>query len=167
LRWAKSIGGHEGLMARANANSRALSDWVARTGWIDFLAKDPKIRSNTSICLRIVDPAVASLPAEAHAEFVQAMIDLLDREGVAYDIASYRDAPIGFRIWCGATIETSDVEALTYWLDFAFETVKGDLAEAARACAASRERFQAKRTERYGSPRPYLRCLVALSACRF
>jgi phosphoserine aminotransferase len=131
LRWAKSIGGHEGLMARANANSRALSDWVTRTGWIDFLAKDPKIRSNTSICLRIVDPAIAKLPAEAHAEFVQSMIDLLDREGVAYDIASYRDAPIGFRIWCGATVETSDVEALTYWLDFAFETVKGDLAEAA------------------------------------
>lgn len=131
LRWAKSIGGHEGLMARANANSRALSDWVARTGWIDFLAKDPKIRSNTSICLKIVDPAIANLPVEAHAGLVQAMIDLLDREGVAYDIASYRDAPIGFRIWCGATVETSDVEALTYWLDFAFETVKGDLAEAA------------------------------------
>ena len=131
LRWAKSAGGFEGLMARANANSRALSDWVARTGWIDFLAKDPAIRSNTSICLKIVDPAIANLPVETHAGFVQAMIDMLDREGVAYDIASYRDAPIGFRIWCGATIEASDVEALTYWLDFAFETVKGDLAEAA------------------------------------
>lgn len=131
LRWAKSVGGLEGLMARANANSQVLSDWVGRTGWIDFLAKDPKIRSNTSICLRIVDPAVANLPAETHAGFVKAMIDLLGEEGIAYDIASYRDAPAGLRIWCGATVETSDVEALTHWLDFAFETVKGDLAEAA------------------------------------
>jgi phosphoserine aminotransferase len=131
LRWGKSVGGLEGLMARANANSQVLSDWVAKTGWIDFLAKDPRIRSNTSVCLRIVDPTVTSLPADVHAGFVRAMIDLLDKEGVAYDISSYRDAPAGLRIWCGATVEKADVEALTQWLDFAFETVKGSLAKAA------------------------------------
>jgi phosphoserine aminotransferase len=131
LRWASSVGGLEGLIARADANSGALSDWVAKTHWVDFLAKDPSIRSNTSICLKIVDPAVATLSVDAQAAFIKSMLDFLEKEEVAFDIGSYRDAPLGLRIWCGATIETSDVEALIPWLDFAFERAKGELAKAA------------------------------------
>ena len=127
LSWAKSIGGLEALMARVDANSKALSDWVAKTAWIDFLAADPAIRSNTSICLKIVDPAVAALGLEGEAEFSKALVNLLDKEKVAYDIGAYRDAPPGLRIWCGATVESSDVAALTHWLDYAYAKIKGDL----------------------------------------
>jgi phosphoserine aminotransferase len=131
LNWGKSLGGLEALIARANANATALSDWVARTPWVDFLAADPKIRSNTSVCLKIVDPAVATLPQAGQAHFAKAIENLLENENVAYDIGSYRDAPPGLRIWCGATIETRDIEALTPWLDFAFAKAKADLAKAA------------------------------------
>jgi phosphoserine aminotransferase len=123
LNWAKSAGGLKALIARADANTRALSDWVAKTPWIDHLAKDPATRSNTSVCLKIVDPAVASLSTEAQWAFAK---DL-----VAYDIANHRDAVPGIRIWCGATIERSDVEALTHWLDWAYAKAKETLAKAA------------------------------------
>jgi phosphoserine aminotransferase len=131
LNWGKSLGGLDALIARADANSKALGDWVARTPWVDFLAADPRIRSNTSVCLKVVDPAIAALPPSGQAAFAKALEDLLDKEKVAYDIGAYRGAPPGLRIWCGATIETSDIEALTPWLDFAFAKTKGDLAKAA------------------------------------
>jgi phosphoserine aminotransferase len=131
LQWAKSIGGLKALMARSDTNATAIADWVARTPWIDFLAKVPAQRSNTSVCLKVVDPAVTTLAAEAQAAFVKRLAAALEKEGVAYDIDSYRDAPAGLRIWCGATVETRDVEALTVWLDWAFARAKEALAKAA------------------------------------
>jgi phosphoserine aminotransferase len=131
LEWSKSVGGLRALRARADANAKAIADWVARASWIDFLAADPKVRSNTSVCLKVVDPAVTRLPAEAQAAFVKAVAAALDKEGVAYDIDAYRDAPPGLRIWCGSTVETSDVEALTLWLDWAYANAKDALAKAA------------------------------------
>ncbi|QGZ34824.1 phosphoserine transaminase [Stappia indica] len=121
LKWAKEIGGLKALIARADGNAGAVADWVACTDWVDFLASDPATRSNTSVCLRIVDPRVTGLDAELQAAFAKAMATALDAAGVAYDIGAYRDAPSGFRIWCGATVEQSDVEALLPWLDWAFE----------------------------------------------
>ena len=131
LGWAKSVGGLKALMARADANTRVIADWVARTSWIAFLAQDPAIRSNTSVCLKVVDPAVGKLAADAQASFVKGMAAALEKEGVAHDIDSYRDAPLGLRIWCGSTIEASDVEALTLWLDWAFAKSKDALPKAA------------------------------------
>jgi phosphoserine aminotransferase len=131
LTWAQSIGGLSALMARADANAAALADWVARTPWIDFLAADPAIRSNTSVCLKVVDPVVGKLSAEAQAKFVKGMAAALEQEGVAYDIEAYRDAPAGLRIWCGSTVERSDVEALTAWLDWAFARSRSALPQAA------------------------------------
>ena len=131
LQWAKSIGGLPALQARANANAKVIADWVAQTRWIDFLASDPAVRSNTSVCLKVVDPAVATLSPEAQADFVKGMALALEREGVAYDIASYRDAPPGLRIWCGSTVEEGDVAALTAWLDWAYATAKAERAAAA------------------------------------
>ena len=131
LAWAKSIGGLKALMARADANAKVIADWVAGTPWIDFLARNPAIRSNTSVCLKVVDPAVAKLPAEAQAAFVKTIGAALEREGVAYDIDAYRDAPPGLRIWCGSTVERADVEALTLWLDWAFAKSKDALRKAA------------------------------------
>jgi len=131
LGWAKSAGGLKALIARSDANTKAIANWVARTPWIDFLAKDPAIRSNTSVCLKVVDPAIAALPAEAQAAFVKNLAAALEKEGVAYDIDAYRDAPPGLRVWCGATVEASDVEALTLWLDWAFAKTKDALPKAA------------------------------------
>jgi phosphoserine aminotransferase len=131
LAWAQSIGGLKALHARADANAKAVADWVARTDWIDFLARDPALRSNTSVCLKVVDPAVSRLPADAQAAFVKGLAAALEKEGVAYDIDAYRDAPPGLRIWCGSTIERSDVEALTQWLDWAHAKAKDALAKAA------------------------------------
>ncbi|HUB64942.1 MAG TPA: phosphoserine transaminase [Methylocella sp.] len=131
LNWAASLGGLDALIGRADANSKALGDWVERTPWVDFLAADPKVRSNTSVCLKIVDPAVASLSQGDRAAFAKSLENLLEKEKVAYDIGSYRDAPPGLRVWCGATIETSDIEALTLWLDFAFAKTKAGLLKAA------------------------------------
>ena len=131
LLWAKSIGGLKVLMARSDANARAIAGWVARTPWIDFLAQNPAVRSNTSVCLKVVDPAVLKLSADAQAAFVKSLAAALEKEGVAYDIDAYRDAPPGLRIWCGATVETSDIEALTLWLDWAFAGTKDALAKAA------------------------------------
>jgi phosphoserine aminotransferase len=131
LGWAKSIGGLKALMARADANAKTIADWVARTPWIDFLARDPAFRSNTSVCLKIVDPAVRSLPAEAQAAFVKSLAAALEREGIAYDIDTHRDAPPGLRIWCGSTAERADLEALIPWLDWAFARAKEALPKAA------------------------------------
>ena len=124
LEWSQSIGGLNGLMARANANLKAIADWVAKTPWVDFLATSEAIRSNTSVCLKIVDPAITALPAEGQAAFVKKIPALLEAEKIAYDIDGYRDAPPGLRIWCGATVETADVAALTHWLDWAFAKAK-------------------------------------------
>ena len=131
LQWAKSIGGLKALQARADANAKTIADWVARTPWIDFLTRDPALRSNTSVCLKVVDPAVNRLAVEAQAEFVKGIAAALEKEGVAYDINAYRDAPPGLRIWCGSTVERSDVEALTAWLDWAYAEAKAALAAAA------------------------------------
>ena len=127
LQWSKSIGGLEGLIKRADANLKAMADWVAKTPWVDFLAANEAIRSNTSVCLKIVDPAITARSAEEQAAFVKQLPAMLDKEKVAYDIDGYRDAPAGLRIWCGATVETSDVVALTQWLDWAFNTAKAGL----------------------------------------
>ena len=118
-------------MARADANANVIADWVASTPWIDFLAPDPALRSNTSVCLKVVDPAVMQLPAEAQAAFVKGIAAALEKEGVAYDIDAYRDAPPGLRIWCGSTVERADVEALVLWLDWAFARSKEALRKAA------------------------------------
>jgi phosphoserine aminotransferase len=131
LQWAKSIGGLRAMQARADANAKAIADWVSRTSWIDFLTRDPALRSNTSVCLRIVDPAIARLSAEAQMAFVKGLEAALEKEGVAYDVATHRDAPPGLRIWCGSTIERADVEALTPWLDWAYDKAKAAFVAAA------------------------------------
>src|SRR5580692_3731120 len=131
LEWAKSAGGLPALQSRADANTKVITDWVARTPWVDFLAREPSQRSNTSVCLKVVDPAVTRLPADAQAAFVKGLAAALDKEGVAYDIDAYRDAPSGLRIWCGSTAERSDIEALTLWLDWAYAKAKDALAKAA------------------------------------
>src|SRR5579872_400212 len=131
LEWAKVSGGLPALQARADANARIIADWVARTPWIDFLAADPALRSNTSVCLKVIDPAVTRLAADAQAAFVKGIAAALEREGVAYDIDAYRDAPPGLRIWCGSTVEASDVKALTPWLDWAYAKAKEALLQPA------------------------------------
>ena len=131
LGWAKSIGGLKGMRARADANFRILADWSDRTPWIDFFAEDPATRSNTSVCLKIVDPAVMSLDLAAHEAFVRSVATRLDKERVAHDIAFHRDAPPHFRIWAGATIEASDLTAFTAWLEWGYAVEKAGLAKAA------------------------------------
>jgi phosphoserine aminotransferase len=131
LQWAKSIGGLKALMARADANAKAVATWVARTPWVEFLARDPAIRSNTSVCLKVIDPAVAALSVDAQSAFAKALAGAVEKEGAGYDIAHYRDAPPGLRIWCGASVEASDVEILTQWLDWAFAKTKDALPKAA------------------------------------
>ncbi|MGA2708215.1 MAG: phosphoserine transaminase [Steroidobacteraceae bacterium] len=120
LKWAERIGGLAALQTRANTNTGVLSEWVARTPWVDFLVSDAAIRSNTSVCLKVVDARVTSLPEDRQAGFAKNLAAILEKEGVALDAASYRSAPPGLRIWCGATIEQSDLQSLTPWLDWAF-----------------------------------------------
>ena len=131
LQWAKSAGGLTATIARSDANAKALSDWVAETAWVDHLAKNANERSNTSVCLKVVDPTVVRLSGDDQATFAKTLAGLLEKEGVAYDIAFYRDAPPGLRIWCGATVERRDIEALTPWLDWAFAEAKATLSKAA------------------------------------
>lgn len=131
LAWAESIGGLKALQARADANAQVIFDWVERTPWIANLARDPATRSNTSVCLSIVDPAVTQLSVDQQWAFAKQIAGLLDKEGVAYDIAAYRDAPPGLRIWTGSTVERSDLEALMPWLDWAFELARASLPKAA------------------------------------
>jgi phosphoserine aminotransferase len=131
LGWADSIGGLRALIARADANTALLSDWVEQTPWVDFLARDPATRSNTSVCLVVVDPDVRALDAGGQAAFAKSLSDLLEAEAVAFDIAPHRDAPPGLRIWCGATVEAASLAALLPWLDWAFATAKAGLRKAA------------------------------------
>jgi phosphoserine aminotransferase len=131
LQWAKSLGGLPALIARADANAKVVSDWVGRTPWVDFLAGDRSNRSNTSVCLKVVDPAVTALPPTAQADFAKNLAAAVEKEGAAYDIAAYRDAPPGLRLWCGATVETRDVEVLMPWLDWAYAKTKDALSKAA------------------------------------
>jgi len=119
LEWARAIGGLDELIARAERNAAALDAWVGRTGWVDYLARDPVTRSGTSVCLRFAELS------DAEARAVQArMVALLEEEGAAYDVGAYRDAPPGLRVWCGATVDTADIVALGPWLDWAYATVK-------------------------------------------
>jgi len=127
LDWAKSVGGLEGLIARADGNAAALADWVSARDWVDFLADVPETRSNTSVCLTIGGPQVADLSDEDRAKLPKVMATLLDKQGVAHDIGAYRDAPPGLRIWAGATIELGDVQALLPWLDWAFAQALQDI----------------------------------------
>jgi phosphoserine aminotransferase len=131
LKWAESVGGLKGLIARANANSNVLAEWAAKTDWVDFLAPTKETRSNTSVCLKVVDPRVASLSDDEQAAFAKNLASLLEKEGAALDAASYRAAPPGLRIWCGGTIEASDVAALIPWIEWAFESSVAGLAKAA------------------------------------
>ena len=131
LKWAKGIGGLDALVARADANAAVIDRFTDASSWLGNLAADPATRSNTSVCLSITDPDITALDAEAQAAFAKGIVGLLDKEGVAYDIGAYRDAPPGLRIWCGATVETSDLEALMPWLDWAFTTQKAALKAAA------------------------------------
>jgi len=124
LSWAEKIGGLTALIGRADSNLKIIADWVARTPWIDFLAADPAIRSNTSVCLRIVDPWFQALDAAGQAKAAKQIAGLLEAEKIAYDIDSYRDAPPGLRIWAGATVEGADLAALLPWLDWAWGQVK-------------------------------------------
>jgi phosphoserine aminotransferase len=124
LAFAECVGGLDGMIARADANAQVIADWVERTPWVDFVALAPETRSNTSVCLKIVDPAVLALPEDAPAELPRRMAALLDAENVAKDIGAYRSAPPGLRIWTGGTVERSDVEALMPWLDWAFAEAK-------------------------------------------
>jgi phosphoserine aminotransferase len=120
LTWAEGVGGLKGLMARSNANLKALENWAAKSSWAGFLAKDAAIRSNTSVCIAVTDPSFTALADEAKADTIKKMCSLLEKEGVALDIAGYRAAPPGLRIWCGATVDKADIEALTPWLDWAW-----------------------------------------------
>ena len=127
LKWAEDIGGLPTLLQRSADNLAVLSDWVALTDWVDFLCAEEAYRSNTSICLKIVDSDVIAMDEDAQAAFAKRIATLLDAEGAAYDIGAYRDAPPGLRIWGGATVETADLEILTQWLDWAFATAKEEL----------------------------------------
>jgi phosphoserine aminotransferase len=131
LQWAQSVGGLTGLMARADANAGALNAFVDGSSWLSNLAAVPETRSNTSVCLTISHPQILALSKEAQADFAKGIAAFLEKAGVAFDIGSYRDAPAGLRIWCGATVETSDIIALTPWLTHAFETQLASLNAAA------------------------------------
>ncbi len=131
LQWAKSLGGLDALMARADANAQVIFDYVEKTDWIANLAEVAETRSNTSVCLKIVDPEVTALAPDQQEAFAKGMVALLEKQGVAHDIGAYRDAPSGFRIWAGATIDTADLEALMPWFDWAFATQKATQLKAA------------------------------------
>ncbi len=125
LKWAEGVGGLDGLVARADSNLAVLDAFVRASSWAAFLAEDKTVRSNTSVCLKIVDPWFAGLSADAQADAAKKIASVLEKEKVAYDVAAYRSAPSGLRIWCGATVERADLEALMPWLDWAWAQVKG------------------------------------------
>lgn len=121
LQWAKSIGGIDNLVQRSEENLRVIDDWVKQTAWVDFLATQPATRSSTSICLKIIDPEFTELSENSQRDRIKSMTQRLASDDIAYDIAAYRDAPPGLRIWGGATVESSDIECLTQWLDWAWQ----------------------------------------------
>ncbi|MEO1918763.1 MAG: phosphoserine transaminase [Paracoccaceae bacterium] len=127
LEWMEGLGGLKATRARADANFAALQGWVDQTDWVENLVAEPAARSNTSVCLKIVDPVVAALDDAGQRAFTKAMVKFLEANKAAYDINGYRDAPAGLRIWCGATVDTADVTAMSPWLDWAFEAAKADL----------------------------------------
>ena len=127
LKWAESVGGLPALLRRCESNAKALTRWVHRTAWVDFLAADPMTRSPTSGCLRFVDPGIAALGVQVQSRLAGRMAALLEAEGVAYDVKSYKDAPPGLRIWCGATVQTADIQALTPWLDWAYAVAAAEI----------------------------------------
>src|ERR1700747_327593 len=131
LNWGKSVGGLKALIGRAAANTTVIADWVARTPWIDFLAKDAAIRSNTSVCLKFTDAAITSLKEDAQSDFVKKLVAMVEKEAAGFDFAHYRDAPAGLRIWCGATVEAADVALLTQWIGWGFVEAKAQFAKAA------------------------------------
>lgn len=131
LLWAKNLGGLKALIGRADANAKVIYDFIEKNNWIANLAVKPETRSNTSVCLKIVDPEVQALDAAAQADFAKGVVALLEKENVALDIGAYRDAPSGLRIWAGATIETADMEAVMPWLAWAYQTQKAALSKAA------------------------------------
>ena len=131
MAWARSIGGAEGLQKRTLANAKALGEWVAKTSWLDFLCEDAAVRSPTSICLKLADPALTSLSIDDQNAFCKKLTGMLDKEGAAYDIGAYRDAPPGLRIWCGATVEADDIQTLTQWIDWAYGVCRAELKAAA------------------------------------
>src|SRR6201987_2617274 len=131
LNWGKSLGGLKALIGRADASTKVIADWVARTPWIDFLAKDAAIRSNTSVCLKFTDAAITPLNADAQSDFGKKLVAMVEKEAAGFDFAHYRDAPAGLRIWCGATVEAADVALLTQWIDWAFVEAKAQFAKAA------------------------------------
>ena len=124
LKWAESESGLSGLIKRSQQNLKIIENWVEKTNWVDFLAEKPETRSNTSVCLKITDPWFADMPADQKAETTKQMVALLEKEGAAFDIESYRDAPAGIRIWCGATVESSDVELLLPWIEWTYSEIK-------------------------------------------
>lgn len=130
LQWAKGLGGLDGLIARANANLAVVERFVDANPWLGFLARTPETRSNTSVCLTFTDASIAALDGEAQAAFAKGVASRLEKEGVAFDIGAYRDAPPGLRIWCGATVETKDVEALMPWIAHAYEAQRATLGTA-------------------------------------
>jgi phosphoserine aminotransferase len=131
LKWSESVGGLKGLIARSEANLSAVAKWVKNSSWAAFLAEDEKTISCTSICLKIIDPWFVGLSADAQSEVAKKIVSVLEKDGAAYDIGAYRDAPAGLRIWGGATVETADIEKLLPWLDFAWNEVKNTAAVAA------------------------------------
>ncbi len=131
LKWAQKVGGLDGLVKRADANTRVIAKFVKENDWIDFLAVKPKTRSNTSVCLKFTDPAVTALSTDAQAAFAKGVVATLEKEGVGLDLGHYRDAPPGLRIWCGATVQARDVKALMPWVAYAFAAEKAKLKKAA------------------------------------
>ncbi|MCH8863686.1 MAG: phosphoserine transaminase, partial [Proteobacteria bacterium] len=126
LKWAREVGGLDGLIARSDANAKAIADWVSQTDWVEHLAVRADTRSTTSVCLRITDPWFAGLDEAAQRDMQKKITALLEAEAAGYDIGAYRDAPPGLRLWAGATVETTDLQALFPWLDWAFDQVKGN-----------------------------------------
>jgi phosphoserine aminotransferase len=123
LKWMEEIGGLKAVQKRVGDNAKVLEEWVARTPWIAYLATDHAIRSKTSICFRVVAPEFVRLPTDSQTKLVDRMSDIMELENVAYDIKSYKSAPLGFRIWGGATVESADLKLLTQWLDWAYAEV--------------------------------------------
>jgi phosphoserine aminotransferase len=131
LQWGRSVGGLKGLIARADRNAAAVAAYVARTPWLDYLAEDPTTRANTGVCLKIVDPEIVSRGPAALSAFSKDLVEMIEARGAGFDFGAYRDAPPGLRIWCGATVETANIEALFPWIDWAYAELRGGLAQAA------------------------------------